>query len=212
MDRILIEQINNENAVRIFESLFHLYYPSLCSYAFGMVKNHEDAKDIVNDCFYEFWKKRHALEIRTSVKSYLYIAVRNSAINYLRKKNLEHKYSSTQTYPFYLQEEVTARMERLLQMEDLESRLKKAIDMLPDQCRYIFHLNRYQQLGYKEIALKLNLSVGTVKTQIARALKKLRAEFEDVNEDNQIFLFLIVRHFYSSLSYQYQTRKESDDE
>lgn len=195
LDRILIEQLNSENAENSFEYLFHKHYAPLCSYANAMIKNHEDAKDLVNDCFFEFWKKRRIIEIKISIKAYLYISVRNSSLNYIRKKQLEQKYTDSQSYPFYLQEDIHSEIEKLLQIEDLESRLKRAIDSLPQQCRYIFYLNRYEQLGYKDIASKLNLSVGTVKTQIGRALKKIRVEFEGVIRDGQIFLSLFVRHF-----------------
>jgi len=195
MERILIGQVKGEKAEKTFEYLFHTYYSSLCSYAFAMIKNQEDAKDLVNDCFLEFWKKRQDLEIKISVKSYLYIAVRNSAINYIRKKQMGQKYSAALTYPVYLQEEINLETERLLQIENLEARLKKAIDSLPQQCRYIFYLNRFEHQGYKDIASRMNLSVGTVKTQIARALKKLRAEFEGVNPDGSILFSILVRHF-----------------
>lgn len=200
MDRMLIEQVSHENSEKTFEYLFHMYYPSLCAYASAIIRDNEDAKDLVNDCFYKFWEKRQFLEIKTSIKSYLYISVRNSALNYIKKKHLEQKYVSGQSYPFYLQEEINTETERLIQMDHLEERLKKAIDSLPRQCHYIFYLNRFEQLGYKEIAARLNLSVGTVKTQIARAFKKLRVEFEDVDIDSPIFLYIFVRHFCVSLS------------
>ncbi|MEN6454199.1 MAG: RNA polymerase sigma-70 factor [Prolixibacteraceae bacterium] len=195
MDRIFIEQVKGEKAEKTFEYLFHTYYSPLCSYACAMIKNQEDAKDLVNDCFLEFWRKRHDIEIKISVKSYLYVTVRNSAVNYIRKRQLDQKYSETMTYPFYLQEEINMETERLLQMENLEIRLKQAIDSLPQQCRYIFYMNRFEQQGYKDIALKMNLSTGTVKTQIARALKKLRSEFEGVIGKGQILFSIFVRHF-----------------
>ena len=195
MERIIIGQLKGEKAKETFEYLFHTYYSSLCSYAFSLVKSQEDAKDLVNDCFLEFWRKRQDIDIKTSVKSYLYIAVRNSSVNYIRRKQIGQKYSETLTYPVYLQEEINQETERLLQVEDLEIRLKQAIDSLPQQCRYIFYLNRFEQQGYKDIASKMNLSVGTVKTQIARALKKLRAELEGVVRKSQILFSILVRHF-----------------
>jgi RNA polymerase sigma-70 factor (ECF subfamily) len=202
MDRKLIEQISNKDAEKTFEYLFHMYYPSLCAYASAIIRNNEDAKDLVNDFFYEFWKKRQVIEIKSSLKSYLYISIRNSAINYIKKKQREQKYVSSQAYPLYLQEEISSEVEKLIQIENFEERLKKAIDLLPQQCRNIFYLNRFEQLGYKEIASKLNLSVGTVKTQIARALKKLRIDLEGIEINSQIFFFILVRHFNHSLSYR----------
>ena len=202
LDHLLLKQVKGQSDKKTFEFLFYAYYPLLCSYAFGIIKNREDAKDIVNDCFLEFWNKREILEVNTSIKSYLFVSVRNLSINYLKKNKLSRKYLSGQSYPFYLQEEVSSQIEKLQQIEDLEIRLKKTIDNLPQQCRNIFYLNRYEQKSYKEIAGKMNLSVGTVKTQIARALKKIRTEFEDVKLIDQILLIIFVRHFYTSLSYR----------
>jgi len=202
LDDIILQHFKDLDDEKAMEYIFHVYYPALCSYASSIVKSSEDAKDVVNDCFLELWNRHELLKITTSLKSYLYVAVRNAAINYLKKKKKEQKFVSSQSYPFYLQDEVTSRIEKLERIENLEKRLKEAIDSLPQQCRYIFYLNRFEKLGYKEIAVKLNLSVGTVKTQIARALKKLRAEFEDVDLNNPILFYIFVRHFCLSLSYR----------
>ncbi len=194
-DLIPNEPFARRDTEKAFEDLFHTYYSSLCLYAAGMIRNHEDAKDLVNDCFFEFWKKRQEIFGKKSVKSYLYISVRNAAVNYLRRKQTEQKYHYLQAYPFYMQEEINSETERLMKMENLEEKLRAAMESLPQQCRYIFYLNRFEQHPYKDIARKLNLSPATVKTQVARALKKMRAEFEDVIEESKIFLSILVRRF-----------------
>lgn len=195
MDQILFSRVKFHNDQKAFEYIFDAHYAALCAYASGILGNHEDAKDIVNDCFLEFWNKRQSIEITCSLKSYLYIAVRNLSINQLRKRKQKVSLSSELIYPFYKQEEVSAKIEQLQQMEKLEERLKEAMDSLPKQCRYIFFLNRFEQMSYKAIARKLDLSEGTVKTQIGRALKKIRLEFEGVKAKGEIFLFNLVRHF-----------------
>ncbi len=195
MDQILFSRVKFHNDQNAFEYIFDAHYAALCAYASGILGSHEDAKDIVNDCFLEFWNKRQSIEITSSLKSYLYIAVRNLSINQLRKRKQKVSLSSELTYPFYKQEEVSAKIEQLQQMDKLEERLKEAIDSLPKQCRYIFFLNRFEQMSYKAIARKLNLSEGTVKTQIGRALKKIRLEFEGVKTKGEIFLFNLVCHF-----------------
>ncbi len=195
LDHILFDQISERDDQKMFEHVFHTYYSPLCVFATGITGRQEDAKDIVNDCFLELWNKRKSIVIKTSLKSYLYISVRNLALNHLRKSRKQVELQSVSAYPFYKEEEITSQIERLLKLDDLELRLKHSIDALPQQCRYIFYLNRYEQMSYKEIAQKLNLSVGTVKTQIARALKNLRADFEDVKQVSQVFLLHLVRHF-----------------
>ncbi len=200
LDHFLFDQIRERDDQKSFEHIFHTYYSPLCVFAGGITGNQEDAKDIVNDCFLELWNKRKSIVIKTSLKAYLYISVRNMALNHLKKSRRQVEYRSVATYPFYMEEEVATQIERLLKLDDLELRLKNSIDSLPQQCRYIFYLNRYEQMPYKEIAQKLNLSVATVKTQIARALKKLRTDFEEIKKSGQIFLFNLVRHLKKILS------------
>lgn len=195
LDNVLFSQLKDQNDQKAFEHIFHAYYSLLCNYALGILENHEDAKDVVNDCFVELWHKRKTIEIKASVKSYLYISVRNGAINHLKKNRQKVAYDSEQEYPFFKQEEIAKKIERLQQIEKLESRLKASIESLPQQCRYIFYLSRYEHMSYKAIAEKLGLSVGTVKTQIARALKKIRSDFERLKANGQIFLLNLVRHF-----------------
>jgi RNA polymerase sigma-70 factor (ECF subfamily) len=195
LDHILFDRVREQDDQKTFEHIFHTYYSPLCVFAVGIVGSQEDAKDIVNDCFLELWNKRKSIVIKTSLKSYLYILVRNSALNHLKKNRKQVQYEPNQSYPFYKQEDISLQIENLQQMEDLELRLKNSIDSLPQQCRYIFYLNRYEHMPYKEIAQKLNLSVGTVKTQIARALKKIRADFEGLRQAGQILLLNLVRHF-----------------
>ena len=197
-DNILLDRIKSQSDEKAFEYLFHTYYNSLCKYAYGILHSHAEAEDVVSDCFFEFWNKRKLITIKDSLRSYLFVSVRNTSLNHLKRQKTKIKFKKDQQaqlkYPFFLHDDVVKQIEELQQMEEFESRLKKAINRLPKQCHYIFYLNRFEQLSYQEIATKLNLSVGTVKTQIARALKKIRAEFEDVKALRKILLYILVRH------------------
>jgi RNA polymerase sigma-70 factor (ECF subfamily) len=66
-----------------------------------------------------------------------------------------------------------------VELGELEKKLQQAINELPDQCRAIFCLSRYGELGYKEIAGQLGISVKTVEAQISKALKRLRKKLAD---------------------------------
>lgn len=189
-DEILLSRIRLYGDDKAFEYIFHSYYATLCNFAFGILKNKSDAEDVVNDCFFEFWSKREIIEINTSLKSYLFISARNAAINKLRKKQIENKSSVEQKYLFNFQDDINQEIENLQKIENLEKRLTLALEKLPQQCRYIFYLNRFEDLSYKEIAKKLGVSPGTVKTQIGRALKRMRAEFSDVKS---VFFSLILK-------------------
>lgn len=198
-DNILLDRVKKQSDEKAFEYIFHAYYHSLCEYADGILHSHAEAEDIVSDCFFEFWNKRELINVKYSLKSYLFISVRNASLNYLKKQKTKDKFAKEQQeqlkYPFFLHDSISREIEELQQMEEFENKLRKAIDRLPKQCHYIFFLNRFEQMSYQEIASKLNLSIGTVKTQIARALKKLRDELEEVNPLKKILLHIFVRHF-----------------
>jgi RNA polymerase sigma-70 factor, ECF subfamily len=191
-DKLLFERIKNSDDQKAFEFLYHLYYSPLCSYAMGFVKIQSEAQDLVNDCFYELWKSRSSMDLQSSLKAWLYICVRNRAINHLKKTKAVNRYLSALSYPFAFEEEIIAKTEELLMQEELTTKLRQAIEQLPGQCRYIFYLNRFEGMKYKEIARKLNLSEATIKTQIARALKSLRGNLENVR--STILLFLRIRN------------------
>lgn len=179
-DHILLTRIKNHGDEKAFEYIFHYYFQQLCNFAFGFLKDKAEAEDIVNDCFFEFWTKREMIDIKSSLKSYLFISVRNAAINKLRKHQIESKFAQEQIYLSDYHEDINRETERLLRIEELEERLNAAIEKLPQQCKYIFYLNRYENMSYKDIAKKMDISPGTVKTQIGRALHKLRSELSDI--------------------------------
>lgn len=162
-----------------FEALFKKYYTALCIHAYDFVNRHELAEEIVQDTFMKVWERFHELEIQTSEKAYLYRAVQNNCLNFIKQDKIRMQYGSA------LQQQMEARiallslpgehspMDRLLHHE-LEQLTEQAIDRLPAQCREVFRLSRFGQLSYPEIAARLGISVNTVKTQMARALQKLR--------------------------------------
>nr|MBD3621405.1 hypothetical protein [Sunxiuqinia sp.] len=131
LDHYLFDQIRECDDQKTFEHVFHTYYSPLCVFAVGITGSPEDAKDIVNDCFLELWNKRKSIVIKASLKSYLYISVRNLALNHLKKSRRQVAFESAMIYPFYKEEEITYQIERLQRLDDLELRLKNSIDSLP---------------------------------------------------------------------------------
>jgi RNA polymerase sigma-70 factor (ECF subfamily) len=193
---------------KAFEYVFKSYYALLCTYAFDLVKDDEVAEDVVQEILIKVWENRYKIDIRTSLKAYLYRSVYNHCINLLKHlrvvKNLEDRYT----------EEVLSNVEFTLLTEEeytlddyfyegLESDIEEAIQSLPEQCRIIFQMSRFEELSYEEIARKLDISVNTVKTQIKRALEKLRTNIKKkITEHHKapiefIFLVLLFEMFLS---------------
>ena len=157
-----------------FEKLYGKYYVYLCMIAMHIVRNRDDAEEIVEDVFVRLWNSPGRLKEIRSVKAYLIKAVHNTSLNYI-----EHNRKYNQT------ESITARDLTILAWDsdypvghlyekELLDIIVKAVRELPDSCREIFLLSRDKNLKYNEISDRLGISVNTVKTQMKIALAGLR--------------------------------------
>lgn len=179
LERTLINNIRAGDA-KAFEYIFKSYFQSLFNYAQDLLHSRYIAEEIISDVFTRFWETRTQLNIESSVKSYLFRAVHNQCISHVRQHKVEDKYKSYFTY--YFNEGFSYGsaypLEKLLTSE-MESKIEEILENLPEQCRNMFLLSRQKGLTHEEIALKYNVSVNTVHTQISRALKKFREELKD---------------------------------
>jgi len=181
-----------EGDIHAFEFLYKEYYVLLCFIAEHIVKNADDAEEIVSDVFVKLWNNRDTLTITTSLKAYLIRAVRNTAINYV-KKNATSKITDSLDKINYdlLFWDNNYPLGQLYEKEIIET-LHRGIAELPHGCREIFLLSRDEDLSYNDIADKLNISVNTVKTQMKIALSRLRVILKDYLE----IVILIVSFIY----------------
>lgn len=161
---------------QVFEQLFRSCYGPLCNYVAGIVSDKDEAEDIVQQTMITFWEKRETIEITTSVKSYLYRAVHNQALNKIRHDKVRLVYSK-EVQSFGEQESEPASG-KILQQE-MQSKIAEAIDQLPDQCRTVFQLSRFENLKYLEIANHLGISVKTVENHMGKALRLMRISLKD---------------------------------
>ena len=169
------------NDIKAFELVFNKFHGALCSYSYRLIKDEEIAKETVSDIFLKLWQKRGQIEIKHGLKPYLFRCVHNSSIDYLNVTKLNR-------LPFQI--EISDQIKELILDEDdyildklildeVESNVWMAINQLPPQCKTIFCMSRFSHLSYNEISEKLNISVNTVKTQISRALDRLRKDLKN---------------------------------
>ncbi len=156
-----------------FDELFRTYFQNLTWFAMKMVKDRETAEEVVQDLFVNFWEKRHDLDLKVSIKAYLYKAVYNNCIHASRSEKLHNNNELT------LANELTEDFNNILETSELETRIFGLIEQLPTECQRIFKLSRFEELKYKEIAEQLQISIKTVETQMSRALKFLRKHMSD---------------------------------
>ena len=156
-----------------FELLFKTHFKALHAYGMSILRDEQEAEEIVQQVFLKFWEKRNTLTIETSVKAYLYKSVYNDCLNHLRNFKTRLKYQGeAQRMTDLYERPASARVE----MNEFQNILNEAINELPEKCRTIFQMSRFEELKYKEIAEKLGLSVKTVENQMSKALKILRLE------------------------------------
>jgi RNA polymerase sigma-70 factor (ECF subfamily) len=159
-----------------FEQLFHKHFRELHSYAFSIVKDWDIAEEIVQGLFLKLWEKNEWGHIQTSIKSYLYKSVYNVSLNYIRRQKVQLKYQDSIAYSMKNYIDDTASK---LKLGELERHLQLALNKLPEKCRAIFHLSRFEELKYQEIASQLNISIKTVETHMGKALRILRKEMKE---------------------------------
>ncbi|WP_256006541.1 RNA polymerase sigma-70 factor [Pedobacter deserti] len=159
-----------------FEQLFKKHYGELHSYAQVILQDSDVAEEIVQQMFLKFWEKRELLNIETAVRAYLYKCVYHDSMNYLKHEKIKLKYQDYAAHSMNkMQEPASAKAE----LSELQMRLTEALNELPEACRTIFQLSRYEDLKYKEIAERLGLSVKTVENQMGKALRTLRLKLAD---------------------------------
>jgi RNA polymerase sigma-70 factor, ECF subfamily len=154
-----------------FEALFRALAPGLCALVTRYVRSRQVAEELVQDLFFDLWTRRAQLVIEQALTSYLYIAARNRALNYVKREQRVVPWSAAAAGRAPDDADPAAPDESEL-LDALE--LQDAIEHLPARCRLIFTLNRQQDMTYGEIATSLGLSIKTVETQMGRALRTLR--------------------------------------
>lgn len=173
----IISELKKGN-VKVFEQIYHTNAGPLLTFANSLIGDFDSAKDIVHDVFVTVWEKRGSLTINTSLKAYLYRCVRNACFDYFKHQKVINKFQDQSKVELVDREinylsSVGEFTEELLFEKRLEE-VKRVIELLPDQCKRIFKLSRFEGMRNKEIASQLGISVRSVDTQIYRALKTLR--------------------------------------
>ncbi|UYQ92054.1 RNA polymerase sigma-70 factor [Chitinophaga horti] len=159
--------------LREFEQIFKEHHPHCLSFAIHYTGDPLEGEEIVQLVFTQLWEKRAAIAITGSVKSYLFTAIRNTAISQWRKQQVR----SGKETDFGLSQSTAS--DNVIQARELERMLHQALQKLPERCREVFVLSRQQHLKYAEIATVMDISVKTVENQMGKALKILHGELKE---------------------------------
>ena len=171
-DSEIIRRIR-QGDVKQFESLFRSSYISLVRYASTLIRDQDEAEEIVQDLFFRLWQNKEKIKIESSLNGYLFRSVHNRCLHYIEHnkvverhiKEMSHHHPENQDNP-----------SEILFYKELQSTIARVLGRLPERCGKIFYMNRFEGLKYTEIAEKLSISIKTVESNMGKALKEFRKE------------------------------------
>jgi len=172
----LTEQVARFGDQQAFRRLFSYFYDYLFFFSNSYVKSKEEAEEIIQDVFVSLWKRRSTLTEITNLKVYLYVAVKNLSINYLKRSGFHYNNDLNQLDVPYA--EPPATPEEILVTSEIRQEINKSIAELPPKCRLVYKLVKEDGLRYREVADILHISVRTVENHIGAALKKIAADIQ----------------------------------
>ncbi len=180
-----------------FEQIYISYYARMKRLACEYVIWEEDAENIVHDVFADIWEKKELLSYPVNLVAFLFAAIKNKSIDFLRHQLVERQATSLLQKEHFISLQMNlnsleALDQNLLLEKDIETIIQKAIESLPEKCRQIFIKSKIEGKKQKEIAAELNISINTIETQMGLAYKKLR---EELKESISLFTFLILLYF-----------------
>ncbi|KAA5546440.1 RNA polymerase sigma-70 factor [Adhaeribacter rhizoryzae] len=155
------------------ELLFRQYYAGLCKSLYRILRDDSLAEDIVQEVFLKVWEIREQLQMNEAIQSYLYRSCYNTALNFLKKQKQNTDMAILEVVPG----EDSA--EKSLDFAETESQIFAAIEALPPKTRLVFSLSRFEELSYKEIADRLDISIKSVEKHMGIALQRLRENLRE---------------------------------
>jgi len=185
-DMTLLNKVSKGD-LTAYHILFKRYFSDMCNFLLLYLHSRDICEEIALDIFAWLWEKRDSIEIKTSVRNFIFSAAKNKAITRYRKEQL-HIFSSLSDSEFGIPDE--RHGELILENRELREMIQKAIDDLPEKSKQVYLMAWEENLSYKEIALKLDLSPKTVENHIGIALRKLRESLKPYYK--QIFLLVLI--------------------
>ena len=189
-DQSILALLQQEDE-RAMEQIFDAYYKYLVKTAYHVLMDEHQAKDLVQDVLFNFWLKRDTIQIETGLKSYLRRSVVNRSIDQIRRKK---RFGIPEEITDFSQASEEASAQEVLETSDLNETILAAIGTLPERCKLIFSLSRFEDLSHREIAEKLDISTKTIENQMTKALKTIRRA---VNQYKALSI-LVLTYFVTS--------------
>lgn len=175
-----------------FEEIYNDFFGVLYHLCNQYLHDERVAEEMVQDTFMKLWEIRQTLNDQVNLRNFLYTITKNNCLNYLRNQKISLKYQDNVKYlEMQFNYEALEKLGNYIQFEELKTKIDVAISHLPAEVIETFSLSRFEDLSYKEIADRQNISVKTVEARISKALRILRVELKDYLP----VIYLITRIF-----------------
>ena len=178
LDHILQLSTDDKNG---FKGIFNEYYQPLCHLSQHYLEDNDEAKEVVQDAFVKLWEIRHNLNPGSNIRNFLFTLVKNNCLNIIKRRQilLKHHDRIRWAEMHYQYESLSRLGDSYLEFDELKDKIDIAIRNLPEHCRTVFEMSRFEDLKNREIAEKLGVTSKTVEAHLTKALKILRSELKD---------------------------------
>jgi RNA polymerase sigma-70 factor (ECF subfamily) len=170
-DEELVAHLKEDRESALSE-LYNRYWDRLLSVAINRLGIEAEAEECVQDVFVSLWRRRHEIELRYSLSTYLWVAVKHQVINRLDNRYAKRTLRTTEL----VDETIVPSSEEQLLEKELREQIAATVSRLPEKCRMVYHLSREEGKSNKEIAEELNISEKTVEGHVTRALRDIRTD------------------------------------
>ncbi len=167
-DQELLEKVASGSR-SAFNELFKKYHRYLVSIAYSYTHDMDISRDLSQEVFLDVWKRREKIEINSSFKSFIRRAVINQSLSRQKQKKYHAEIGDSS-----LQVQSDDDSSQKLEYNELQGKIEEIVLALPDRCREVFQLSRYEGKSHKEIASILEISTKTIENQMTKALRTLR--------------------------------------
>jgi len=164
-----------------FKDIFHDYYQPLCRLSQHYLEDEDESKGVVQEAFVKLWEIRHELNPESNLRNFLFTLVKNNCLNILKRRQilLKHHEKIRWVEMHYQYESLVRMGDDYLEFNELKEKIDMAIRNLPEHCRAVFEMSRFEDLKNREIAEKLGVTQKTVEAHLTKALKLLRNDLKD---------------------------------
>ncbi len=161
------------------KEIFDKYHKKVYRIAYGVVRQREEALDVVQEVFIKLFRSIKNFKGRSHFYTYLYRMVMNTAIDHKRKAGKQFMSSLDEEGSFEPSEEVEKGPERILLQKELEERVRLAMDKLPDEQKAALIFRDVEGLSYQEMAEAMGCSIGTVMSRLHYGRKRMQESLKD---------------------------------